>query len=332
MLTAGRRHPKISRLRLGKIPEVDTVVSEYFIVNAGRTISFGEFLKLVNLPSFQNLYVLPVISDANEPMTGINHFYQDEISCRAIEIEFWPADKKYSIKMNHPASIEDWKIARHITEALADHFGSEIDVGAETCNLSEFGRKYDERWDTRMAQLGARVLLNYSLPDGGAHNVPCAMRPFHFGERMRREVVTSTRSEDEVHDELFKRMHATQYVSLEYFVPKLYEIVCTKKTFVALGPNVAMVTPWVNFLNLVDGEKHNIFVPYSAWPLIMGERFSWLDERQALIEPWNKVEWPELLKLARQHAVDLQSDIDGGYFFTIPVARQRYDRLIELAT
>jgi hypothetical protein len=118
-------------------------MSESFTVKVNRTISLGEFLKIVNLPSFQ--HCSNDLSNINKSMAGINNFYRDEVSCRAIDIEFWPANKTYSVQSNHPASQKDWMLLRHVTESLARHFGAEITGGDTNCDVEQFSKKYDEQ-------------------------------------------------------------------------------------------------------------------------------------------------------------------------------------------
>jgi hypothetical protein len=306
--------------------EVNTV-SESFTVKVDRAISLGEFLKIVNLPSFE--HCSHDMSDINASMTGINHFYRDEASCRAIEIEFWPGDKTYSIKTNHPASKEDWMLVRHVTESLARHFGAEITGGDTRCALEQFSKKHDEQWASDLSHFGARALLDCAFGTGFAA-LDGAVRPFYFGERVKREV-TSNHSGNDVYAELFRRIHETQYVGLEYFAPKHYEIIGTKKKFVVIGPDVQAVTPYVDFISFPE-EGSIVFVPYAALPQIVGERLTWLDEKQALIDPIDESDWSKVLKIAKKHSVELQKDMDSGVGIVASPARLRYDRLLELAT
>jgi hypothetical protein len=298
-------------------------VSESFIVKVGNAITFNEFLELVNLPSFEHCsHDLP---DENAEMTGINHFYQDEVSCRAIEIEYWSKDKSYSIQSNHPASKEDWMLMRHITESLAKHFNAAITDGDDKCTVEQFSKKYDEQWANDLSHYGARALLECSLGTGFA-SLEGAVRPFYFGERVKAEV-TSNRSGDDSYAELFRRIHETQYIGLEYFVPKHYEIAGTKKKFVVIGTGVQVVIPYVDFISFPQ-DKGMIFVPYATLPKIVGERFSWLDEKQALIDPIDESDWSNAMKIAERHSVDLQKDMQSGVGISASTARLRYDRLL----
>ncbi len=298
-------------------------MSESFTVKVGKAITFNKFLKLVNLPSFEHCsHDLP---DENASMTGINHFYQDEVSCRAIEIEYWPKDKSYSIQTNHPASKEDWMLMRHITESLAQHFNAAITDGDGNCNIEQFSKKYDKQWASGLSHFGANALLDCSFGTGFA-SLEGAVRPFYFGERAKTEI-TSNRSGDDIYAELFRRIYETQYIGLEYFVPKHYEIAGTKKKFAVIGPGVQAVTPYVDFISFPQ-DKGMIFIPYAALPQILGERLSWLDEKQALIDPIDESEWPNVMTIAAQHSVDLQNDMQSGVGISASTARLRYDRLL----
>jgi hypothetical protein len=59
--------------------------------------------------------------------------------------------------------------------------------------------------------------------------------------------------------------------------------------------------PWVQHIVIVDEDKSNssLFVPYSALPELAGDRITWLAEKQALIAPCSKTDWPALLQRAR---------------------------------
>jgi hypothetical protein len=52
-------------------------------------------------------------------------------------------------------------------------------------------------------------------------------------------------------------------------------------------------------------------VPYRALPEIAGDRVTFLDEVQTLVEPFDDYEWPELLERARRHAVDPIGGAEG---------------------
>ena len=73
--------------------------------------------------------------------------------------------------------------------------------------------------------------------------------------------------------------------------------------FAVWGPGKSYLLPAVDQLLVdADGKQTDVFlIPYQALPEIAGERCSWLDEKQTLVQAFAEREWPALVERARRH-------------------------------
>lgn len=303
-------------------------MSESFCVKSQKSISYGGFLQVVALPEFMGL--APPPSDRDAPLTGIRRFYQEEISCRGIEIARDREGTEYAVSANHPSSLDDWMLMIHTIGALSRYFGVNIEADGESLPESAFNDKYGPDWAQRMVQFGAKSTLGTArgLTGGQFAQIDCAIRLFYLGKRTADEIMAG-RSEEEAATELSNRMRLTQYVSLDYFVPKEYKLNANNRKFVVFGEGLQMLVPLVQFVALPTENTNIVYIPFDVFPSLVGERLSWLDEKQALVRPVRKEDWPQLIEAANKHAVDLLPQLkEGGVTGIVTKARDRYDRLM----
>jgi len=55
-----------------------------------------------------------------------------------------------------------------------------------------------------------------------------------------------------------------------------------------------------------DPEEGFIIVPYQALPEIAGSRCSFLDDIQTLVQETGPEDWPEIVRKAREHEVQIE--------------------------
>lgn len=295
-----------------------------FAIATGGSITFGELKRLINVDRFLDSSIPP--ADEAAPVTGINHFYIEDVSCRAIEVSH--TIYGYSISIKSASSLDDWKLGLKVTAAIASFFQAKIEGDGDLLTLEQFEQKYDNWWTKRQFVSGVDFALNQAHQHSGIVMMDGVTREFHLGERMAKEILNG-RSKDEARAEFVRRFRQCQRIEPEYFVPKEYYLKASKKRFVIFGPGVSLVVPFVHYLALPEASSKNlIYVAHSLLPSL-APNLTWLDEKQALVDAIPESDWTELLKVARPHAVNLTPSIEeGGVAIMITRARAKYDALL----
>jgi hypothetical protein len=150
-----------------------------------------------------------------------------------------------------------------------------------------------------------------------------------MGPRIAGEILRHASKED-AGKEWVDRMRKTQYVSPEYFVPKIYQLHANKRKFTIFAPELAIVFPWVQYVAINDEEDLH-YIPYDSLLQVLGERVTWLDEKQTLVTAVSEKEWSQFMQAALPHTVDLEDVIDEGVTEITTAARRRYDEQVAAA-
>lgn len=300
-------------------------MSYCFAIKSPKSISYEDFINAIGLA---DLIVESDHEDVPEHLTGSNLMYIEETSCRGVTISH--SDDDYEITINHPSCRDDWHLGLKAIESLAEQFEQPIEVEDRELSVDEFRKIYNASWIAEQFQIGADVALQQASEQkgGGTISIEGSIRPFYMGERLAKEIL-SNKSKEDAHAELVERMRNAQFVGPEYFVPKVYEMSSGKK-FVAFGPNLQMVCPWVQYVALATPDNESIFVPFEALADLHAGKISWLDEKQTLLEPFSKEEWASIIEKAKAKSVDLEPELkEHGLKVIVSRARERYEAILE---
>jgi hypothetical protein len=134
------------------------------------------------------------------------------------------------------------------------------------------------------------------------------IRPFHIVPRELGDLAEAG-SAQELPQRMLEAMRQVQYAGADHYHASAMEARSregTKKIrFAVWGPGVDYVFPDVEYLALTttDEPPRALFVPYERLPDLAGKNWSWLDERQTMVEAVAEDDWPELVERAREYEV-----------------------------
>jgi hypothetical protein len=234
------------------------------------------------------------------------HFYLPSVSIRAIEA-VWE-DGTFQVRIMAFSGREEYDLAFALLERAAELFESDVEPeDGEPVAVERLREAYGPTWVEGQMSL-FQVLPQMARQQGNTLQMMGPVRPFHLGPRLLGELEGAGPPE-ELPERIIELMRRVQYVDPEeYYCAGALRL--EKRgggkaiTLAAWGPNVRYLFPDVQYLAVIEGEQGHFMVPYRALPEIAGDRCTFLDEVQTLVEPFDDYEWADLVERARPHAVD----------------------------
>ncbi len=150
---------------------------------------------MINVDRFLDSSIPP--ADEAAPVTGINHFHIENLSCRAIEVS--RNTDGYGISINSVSSLDDWKLGLAVTAAIAGFFEAKIEGDSDLLAVEQCEQKYDNEWTKRQFFSGVDFALNQAHQHSGIVTMNGVRHEFHLGERMAKEILNE-RSKDEARE------------------------------------------------------------------------------------------------------------------------------------
>jgi hypothetical protein len=279
-------------------------------------------LSIEQPPGFQELIDTLALSDlrCHEPAPGEGdrlpegerHFFRYGISSRLTRIAL--EQGRFEVCVFSLASSEDCDLALRLVEIVARLCGSPV-VHSESAGpilLEDLRAAHDERWIDQLMESGTRALAHLIREGRGPMEIPGPVRSFFLGMRFLGEL-ESEGPHDELRWRLLEAMRRVQWNDSDRYPPAgIFEATTDRQGSItyAAWRGERVLFPGVDFA-LVEGlsgdEEHDpFFVPADSVPRIAGSRWSWLDERQGLLEAFDS-EWPEVVKRARRFEVTLMN-------------------------
>jgi hypothetical protein len=263
-------------------------------------VSFSFYVSLAAPPSLARLLAIaPGAScdDAPEdhaetaplPAGYACHLYRHGESARGVEVAY--ENGQLGVRIMTCSSRADYELG----VALARGFG-DATVAAEDDGEIE---SYDDAWIDRMVAWGPDAVMR--MAESGCE-MSGARRRFHVGPRLIAELRASGAA-DTLGARLLERFVRVQYVDEEgYYAASTFEVTPRDGrppyTLAAWAPEVRYVFPAVERLGLV-AEDGAVEIAHARGAELAGERWTWLDDKQALVEPIPDDEWEQLLRRAR---------------------------------
>jgi hypothetical protein len=234
------------------------------------------------------------------------HFYLPGVSIRAIEA-VWE-DGRFQVRIMAFSAPEEYELAFAFLERAAELYDSDVEPeDGEALPLTRLREEYGPAW------VEGQVAMFHMLPQLMRQHrttlqITGPVRPFHLGPRLLAELEEAGPPEG-LPERLIALMRRVQYIDPEeYYCADALRF--EKKgggkviTLTAWGPNVRYLFPEVQYLAVMEGAQKHFMIPYRVLLEIAGERVTFLDEVQTLVEPFDDYEWPDLLERAREYAVD----------------------------
>ena len=239
---------------------------------------------------------------------GIRHFYRPGLSARGAEVSYEKGT--FQVRILTLSAPEDYDLAMRLAEAVARLAGvKESDPeDDDPFPIEELRSRYGDEWVRNTNRAGLAVVRTMAGEDKtNTLTLSGPVRPFHLGQRLLGELEAAG-PEDELLDRLIQAMRSVQNVDEEeYYFANVMEAKkgeeedAPKITFTAFGPGVRYLLPDVKYLVLVGEEgEEPLFLPAEKLPELLPEgNWSWLDEKQMLVEPIDEDDWPEFLERAQ---------------------------------
>jgi hypothetical protein len=295
-------------------------------------MSFSFYIKAPFSPEYQNVMdgldywdihcEEGNLEDSSWP-EGTFHFYRDHVSARGVEITY--QDNQFQVRILTLASPDDYELGFRFVESLAGILDQRVKPeDYEPIPVDQLRERYNADWIHQTNTYGAAVIRE--MLQGGEHELMTlygSKRPFHLGLRTIQELEDGG-PEEEFLDRLMESILRVQNVDgNEYFFATIMEAkrnletedseepqegeaeTDNKMTFAVFAPTVQYLMPDVQYIALVQGEDEApMFIPYDKLPLLLPEdSWSFIDERQMLIDAVDEEDWPGFLHRARKFEV-----------------------------
>lgn len=242
---------------------------------------------------------------------GTVHFFRDEVSTRGVEITH--ENHIFQVRILTLASPEDYELALRFVEAAATELGQNVEPeDHEAIPLSELRGRYDAGWIRQTNTHGAMVIRQLvQESDTSVMTLYGTRRPIYLGPRIVRELEEAG-PEEEFLDRLIDKMREVQNVNGEnYFFANVMEAQkqnsadAEKFSFAVFGPTVSYLLPEARYIAMIVEENEPpMFVESYRLPLLLPEdSWTWLDERQMLVEAIDEDDWREIVRKAKQFEV-----------------------------
>jgi hypothetical protein len=238
-------------------------------------------------------------------------FYHPYLRGRAARgIELGWDDDSFEVRILTCSSRADYQLAVKTALVLARLVGAKIrPEDAEEMTIEEARAKYEGAWLDEMVAWGPNVVMEMVDREGTTLTMSGPRRAFHIGPRFV-SLLRTQPSDMRPGEQLLAAMMRVQDVDEESWYPANVLRVTPREgsegssfTVSVWAPDVAYVFPFVELFALTTTDGDNLLVPHASGPEIADDRWTWLDERNALVEKTPQREWDTLLARARKHAV-----------------------------
>ncbi len=231
------------------------------------------------------------------------HFHRHGVSCREIGIGY--AEGAFRIGVPAFAAAEDFDLAIRFAESFAEQCDSVIETEeGETLSPGRARDTLNDEWIRERIEAWTEKLFAMVRREQGCYQIPGPVRSFYIGPRVSSELTEGAPAE-ELSGRLAEAIRRVQYAYEDtHFAVSVMALRVKgtdgEVTASAWGEGVAHLFAPVDFL--VVGGDRSLFVPYESLPEVAGDRLSWLDERQALVEAAEGEDWKGILQRAERHA------------------------------
>jgi hypothetical protein len=224
-------------------------------------------------------------------------------------VELCHEDGRFQVRIMTCSSRADYELALRLVDTLARMTGAAIEPeDGDALSREEAKGRYGREWLDKMVAWGADIVFQMVDREGNTLTMSGCKREVHVGPRFAAEL--RARAGDLTPSEqLLAAMIRIQNVDEdEYYAASSFRVTPKGKeeedsfTLAAWAPGVAYVFPSVMYFAIIDDAGEEIVIPHEAGPAVALEKWTWLDERTALVEATPNDEWKALLGRARKHA------------------------------
>ncbi|MCA9589817.1 MAG: hypothetical protein KC657_31150 [Myxococcales bacterium] len=236
------------------------------------------------------------------------HFLMRGRSAREVEVGF-EEEGAFHVRILTCAARVDYELAMAFIDAIAKLTKGTIHPeDGDGVPWNERERAFGSEWIDKMVEWGPKMVADIVEREGNMLSLRGPNRVFHFGRRLLAELRKS--GDHHVFSERLLEMSVRlQWLEGTFEQPKPVLTLPRSRRDPAAGftsiewrPETRCFLPGGDYLALDAAEK--MFVPYAKGPELAGDKWTYLDEVQAIVEPLSLVEWAAMLKNASKHRVD----------------------------
>ena len=238
------------------------------------------------------------------------HLYRPGVSTRSVEL--CHAGGAVKVRLLACSAPEDYELGLRLVRVVAELAGAPIrPEDGDEISAHDLHDRYGAEWIAGQVSAGAGTLAALAL-ERGLVTMRGPVRDFHVGKRLLDELRDG--SARRFAERLLAAFRRSQYVDPERYY-EAYPI----EVAAADGTRTLEVVMWapssigylfspVDYVFLMAREQDGgdmLVVTFDAVPEIAGDRCTFLDERQLLVEPVGEQEWSELSDRAEKYRVEL---------------------------
>jgi len=234
------------------------------------------------------------------------HPYLRARAARGIEVA-WNEDG-FEVRILTCSSRADYELGVKTALVLARLAGADVKPeGEDAMSIEAVRAKYAGAWLDEMVAWGPNIVMEMVDREKSTLTMSGPRRPFHVGPRLVSEL-RNRPSDMRPGEQLLAAMVRVQDVDEERWYPASVMRVTPKAggeeksfTLSVWAPDVAYVFPSVELFAITAAE--NLLVPHALGPELACDRWTWLDEKNALVDKTPQAEWSDFVSRARTHAV-----------------------------
>jgi hypothetical protein len=241
----------------------------------------------------------------NTPFTGIRHFYIKDVTCRSVEIAY--EESGYRVRIMSCSAPEDYELAFSLVESIAylKKKTTVLTEQDEMLNVAELRQKFDRAWVDGEIQSAFEMVLRTA--EKNVISLEGATRQFYVGPRLVSELLALESNERRL-ETFFQTQRHVQHLNTDgYYSANTMLVGNPPRPMTSWTANLPYFFPWVTHFSVItmQSPKDLFIAPADKLLEIVGDKVTWLDEKQTLVKAIPKDEWPAFVASAREFAVDM---------------------------
>lgn len=245
--------------------------------------------------------------DGGWPVGEPFHLHRPGVSAREVEVGF-EEEGAFHVRILTCAARADYELAMSVIDAIARLTKGDVHPeDGEPVPWDQRPVAFGDAWIDKMVEWGPKMVADIVDREGNTLTLGGPKRPFHIGRRLLGELREGPSGGFSAR--FLEKIVALQWLEGTFEMPKAVLTLPRSRRDPAAGfmsvdwaPGHGYLMPGGDFLALEAAEK--VLVPYAKGPELAGEKWRWLDEHHAAVEPMSLVEWAAMLKRAQAFRVD----------------------------
>lgn len=229
-------------------------------------------------------------------------------SARGVEVSF--EDGRFQVRILTCSSRADYVLGLRLVDVLATLGRSTVTPEDGKPMARELlAARYDHAWIEQMVDWGPEAIMKMVETDAQTLTMSGAVREVHVGPRFVSDL-RARKGDMTAEQQLLAAMVRIQNIDVgRWYAASAFRVTPRGKgeadavTLAAWAPDVAYLFPSVQFFAIVAQNGTDVLVTNEHAAGLAGDRWTWLDEKNALCEAVPQADWGAFVLRAREHAV-----------------------------